>query len=97
MPKKIKSKQARPKEVVEPPRRKFYVDNKLEFDFYFKREESMNPEDIMNEFLKDKDWVWFENYFEVKYKSYEMSEDTKEVHIKVRPMNKKELKKARSS
>lgn len=80
---------------MESPRRKFYVDGKLEFDFFFRKGESKDPNEIMEKFIKDKDWIWFENYFEVKYKSFEMSEDTSEVHITVRSMNKSELKKAR--
>lgn len=80
---------------MEYPRRKFYVNGKLEFDFYFKDGESTDPEDIIDKILSDKDWTWFENLYEVKYKSYTMSKDTTEVHIDVRKMNAKELKKVR--
>jgi hypothetical protein len=67
---------------------------------YFKiciREDEISPSDSVETFLQGRDWLWYENYFEVKYKAFRVSKDGFTVNIKTRPMNKAELRKAQKN
>lgn len=74
--------------------RKYSVDGNLFYSGWVLIEEK-TPEEGIQKFIESKDWAWYENYYEVKYKSHTVSKDGLNVSIKVREMNQKELRKAR--
>lgn len=74
--------------------RKYEVDGSVFFSVWVLKDEE-DPNKTVEEFVKDKDWIWYENYFEVKYKSHTLENDGLLVKIKTRAMNQKELRKAR--
>lgn len=71
------AKESALKERKEKERRNFYVNGKLEFSFFFDEEEK-KPKKIIEEFLKNKDWISFANYCKLKFVSFQYSDDLSE-------------------
>ncbi|RKZ96618.1 MAG: hypothetical protein DRQ40_00470 [Gammaproteobacteria bacterium] len=74
--------------------RDYYIDGHKFFTIFIELAETSAKESI-KKFLESKDWIWYEQYFEVRYKSHTHSSDGLRVDIVTKPMNSRELTKAR--
>lgn len=89
MPRRKKKKHRKPdSNYKEPPKRNFFVNKIFEFAFFYDPEVT-DKREIIKKFRADKDWVWFEKYYKVKYKSSKFSDDLSEVYIVTTPKHKK--------
>ena len=74
--------------MITDKHRLFYVNGKLEFALFYDKSVT-DKEKIKENFLKDRDWLSFERYNQIKtIKSFEVSDDLKEVRIEAR-LNKR--------
>jgi hypothetical protein len=90
MPRRKKTK-PRPKpdsEVKEPPMRKFYVNGKFEFGFWYDPAIT-DKEEIMEKFFADHNWKFMVDYCGWKVDKYRFSEDLEEVYIDLKRTRKR--------